>query len=135
MKKHLPSLHESLELLALTLMIVGLQWALHSWGWSVLFAVGFIWNWAVLNGWVLQRTQERRYRFSVLRGITMFHQAILFPFKKFPRIQTVMAVLPAGLAFAALAYAFEANIPWWAAVLGSFAFLLTRRQIRSIRLS
>ena len=116
------------------MMVLGLQWALHSWGWSALFTLGFVWNWAVLNGWVLQRTQERRYRFSVLRGITLFHNAVLLPFKKLPRFQMLIAMLPAGLAVAALAKLFEANIPWWAAFLGSLAFLLTRRQIRSLRL-
>lgn len=115
-------------------MVCGLQWALRSWGWTVLFSLGFVWNWAVLNGWVMQRTQEKKYRFSVLRGITLVHSLVLAPFKNVPRIRAWMEVLPAGLAIGFLAYIFEAPVPWWAAMLGSLAFLLVRRQITTLRL-
>ena len=134
MRKHLPSTLESLELLALGLMVCGLQWALNSWGWTAFFSLGFVWNWAVLNGWVMQRTQEKKYRFSVLRGITLIHRFVLAPFKNFPRLRIWMEVLPAGLAFGFLAYVFNAPVPWGAAVLGSLAFLLVRRQITTLRL-
>ena len=110
-------------------MVAGLQWTLRSWGWTALFAVGFVWNWAVLNGWVKSRTQERQYRFSVLRGITLIHRGVLAPFRDFPRLKALAHMLPAGLAFGALAYLLEAPIPWWAATLGSLAFLLVRRQL------
>ena len=131
MKRHLPSTIECLELLALALMVGGLQWSLQSWGWTALFATGFVWNWAVLNGWVLNRTQEKRYRFSVLRAITLIHSTLLRPFGRFPRLQSWAAILPAGLFFGTLAYLFEATIPWWSALLGSLAFLLIRRELRS----
>ncbi len=134
MRKHLPSGQESLELLALGLMVSGLQWALQSWGWTALFSLGFVWNWAVLNGWVMQRTQEKKYRFSVLRGITLVHSLVLSPFKNVPRIRAWMEVLPAGLAFGFLAYIFKAPVPWWSAILGSLAFLLVRRQMSTLRL-
>ncbi len=133
MRKHLPSGQETLELLALGLMVCGLQWSLNSWGWTAFFSLGFVWNWAVLNGWVMQRTQEKKYRFSVLRGITLIHRFVLAPFKNFPLLRSWMEVLPAGLAFGFLAYVFSAPVPWWAAVLGSLAFFLVRRQITSLR--
>ena len=82
----------------------------------------------------MYKRQEKKYRFSVLRGITLFHRLILAPFKNFPRLRVWMEVLPAGLAFGFLAYVFEAPVPWWAAVLGSLAFLLVRRQITTLRL-
>lgn len=129
MKKHLPSTVELLELAALVLMVVGLQWVLGSWGWSFLFCVGFIWNWSMLNGWVVQRTQEKRYRFSVLKGITLVHKICTAPFSRFPFLQKITSLLPAGLLFGLVAYLLDASIPWWAAILGSFAFVLVRWQI------
>lgn len=134
MRKHLPSTQESIELLALGLMIGGLQWALHSWGWTAFFSLGFVWNWAVLNGWVMTKTQEKKYRFSVLRGVTIIHRFMLAPFEKFPRLRAWVEVLPAGLALGFVAYVFDAPVPWWAALLGSLAFLLVRRQITALRL-
>ncbi|MBY0518277.1 MAG: hypothetical protein K2P81_15310 [Bacteriovoracaceae bacterium] len=133
MKKHLPSLQESLEIIALSLIVIGLQFFLQSWGWTILFSVGFIWNWAVLNGWVAQRTQEKKYRFSVLRAISVFHHSILYPFKNYPKIRNILAVLPAAIAVSLGAYLLESNIPWWAVLLGSLAFILVRFQITTIR--
>jgi hypothetical protein len=129
MKKHLPSLQESLELLALALMVAGLQFVIQSWGWTALFVVGFIWNWSVLNGWVGQRVSEKKYRFSVLRGISLFHRGLIFPFKNYPKIKEWAQVLPAAMAFGLLSFMFNSNIPWWAALLGSLSFLIIRRQI------
>ncbi len=129
MRKHFPSQTECLELLALALMVIGIQWVLRSWGWTALFAVGFVWNWAVLNGWVLQRSRDKKYRFSVLRGITAFHQALLSPLSSYPRLRHWAHVLPAATAFGSLAYLLDAPIPWWAALLGSLAFVLIRREL------
>ena len=134
MKRHLPSKQESLELFALSIMVCALQWSLRSWGWTALFSLGFVWNWAVLNGWVAQRTQEKKYRFSMLRAITIIHRWTLKPFSRFPRVQEWAAILPAGLAMGFFAYVASAPIPWWAAILGSLAFLLIRRQVRSYNL-
>ena len=129
MKKHLPSTVELLELAALVLMVAGLQWVLGSWGWTFLFCVGFIWNWSMLNGWVLQRTSEKRYRFSVLKGITLVHKICTAPFARFPILQKFVAILPAGLLFALVSHLLDSSIPWWAAILGSLAFVLVRWQI------
>ena len=115
-------------------MVAGLQLLLHSAGWTILFALGFVWNWSVLNGWVGKRCKEKKYRFSVLRGITLFHNAIIYPFKNYPRIRTLVELLPACLAFGILALALDSAIPWWAALLGSLAFLLIRRQLQQFRL-
>lgn len=133
MKKHLPSLQESLELLALALMVAGLQFVIQSWGWTALFVVGFVWNWSVLNGWVGQRVSEKKYRFSVLRGISLFHRAFIFPFKNYPKLSEWVQILPAAMAFGLLSFMLNSNIPWWAALLGSLAFLIIRRQISYFR--
>lgn len=129
MKRHLPSWSETVELLVLALMVGVLQLVLGSWGWSSLFAVGFIWNWSVLNGWVTQKTQEKHYRFSMLRAVTLLHSLITRPFARYPIVQSLFGTLPAGLFFALVGYSLEAPIPWWAAILGSLAFSLVRLQI------
>jgi hypothetical protein len=131
MRQHLPSKQEILELSALLLMIVGVQWSLGSWGWTALFSLGFIWNLSVLNGWVLQQSGQKNYRFSMLRMITVIHHTLLLPAKRFPRLQVCLSALPAGLFFGFLAYMFSAPIPWWAVILGSTAFLLIRRQLKT----
>lgn len=131
MRRHLPSLHECLELLALVLMVVGIQWTVRSWGWSAFFALGFIWNWAVLNGWVAQKTMEKRYRFSVLKGIALVHHKFVSCFDHYPRMKVMAEIFPAGLVFGAIAFAMDSTTPWWVAFIGSGAFLLVRRQLRS----
>ncbi len=79
MKRWLPSRRESLELLSLTLMILGLQWTDQSWGWMAFFTLGFLWNWAVLNTWVRQQVSEKKYRYSLLRGVTRVHDMVISP--------------------------------------------------------
>lgn len=128
MKHHLPSRSELLELLVLALMVGGLQLVLGSWGWSALFAFGFIWNWSVLNGWVTRKTQERQYRFSMLRAITLLHKLLTAPVARFPLLQAALGTLPAGIFIALVSYSLDAPIPWWAAILGSLAFSLVRFQ-------
>jgi hypothetical protein len=133
MKRHLPSRPEMLELLALALMVTGIQWAIRSWGWSAFFALGFVWNWAVLNGWVSQQVSEKRYRYSLLRGISATHRAFLGVFEGHPRWRLLAETLPAGLMFGLIALTLDSPVPWWAAFLGSGAFLLIRRQLLSLR--
>jgi hypothetical protein len=129
MKKLLPSRLECFELLALTGMLVGVQWVLASWGWTALFALGFLWNWAILNGWAQKKVTEKRYRFSLLRFAVLVEQLLKRPLRRWPWIAWITSIWPAGLVMALVAYSLEASIPWWAAFLGSGAFLLVRSQI------
>lgn len=129
MKHVLPSLQESLELLVLVVMIAVMQWLIGSWMWSAFFVLGFIWNWSVLNGWVSQQIKQKQYRFSMLKGITKFHELLLSPLNKFPKLQAIAQVMPAGLAIGAMALILHATVPWWACFMGSIAFILVRRQL------
>jgi hypothetical protein len=129
MKKHLPSRLEVIELIALSLMLIGLQFAIGSWGWTFIFAMGFVWNWAILNGWTSEQIKTRKYRFSSLRFIHFFHQLFQKPFKKYPRVATIMSVLPAGIFMAVFAELADSLVPWWVAFFGSFGFLLLRYQL------
>ncbi len=126
LKRHLPSRQEGLEILALALMVAGLQWLVKSWGWSAFFALGFIWNWAVLNGWVQERVEEREYRFSVLKGVVRLNAALLRPLQKWPHVVRFAQVVPAGLIAGFFVWAFQSSVPWEATFLGSFAFFLVR---------
>jgi hypothetical protein len=128
MKKHLPSLQESLELVALGLMVAGLQYLIGSWGWTALFALGFIWNWSVLNGWALRRSATRKYRFSVLKGVVKFHETLTKPFAKYPKTQKLIEIFPAGLFLGFISYILGSPIPWWSAIIGSLGFILVRSQ-------
>jgi len=130
MRQHLPSKLEVIELVALSLMIVGLQFAIGSWGWTFIFALGFVWNWAILNGWTKEQIQTRKYRFSSLRFIHFFHQLFQKPFKKYPRVQLIMSVFPAALFLGLFSVFSEAQIPWWGAILGSLGFLILRYQLK-----
>lgn len=129
MKHLLPSLQESLEMVALVLMVVCLQWWIGSWEWSAFFVLGFIWNWTVLNGWVGQQIGQRQYRYSMLKGITKFHQLLTAPLDKKPFLKGLAAVVPAGVAIGLIALLLNSTVPWWATFLGSAAFILIRRQL------
>jgi hypothetical protein len=128
MKRWLPGLRESLELLALTLMMAGLQWTIQSWGWVAFFTLGFLWNWAVLNGWVRRQVVQKKYRFSLLRGITRIHDTLTSQVRG--RWKWMVEILPAGLVIGAVALLLESPVPWWSAFLGSLALVLVRRQLR-----
>lgn len=132
MRQHFPSWTELLELGALGAMVLALQWFIGSWAWSVFFVMGFVWNWSVLNGWVHGQVRQRQYRFSMMRGIAKFHELLLGPFGRYPRVRRVLAVLPAGLAIGVVCLVFQSNVPWWAAFLGSTAFFLVRRQLAEL---
>lgn len=132
MNRHLPSMTESVEILALGLMVGGLQWTIGSWSWSIFFILGFVWNWAVLNGWVMGRVGEKKYRFSMLKGIAGLNQLLMAPLKNYPRLQAIAQVLPAGIAVGLLALTFGSSVPWWATFFGSLAFLLVRRQLAEL---
>ncbi len=129
MKKHLPSRIEIIELIALSLMIVGLQFTIGSWGWTFIFSLGFVWNWAVLNGWTKDQVSTKRYRFSSLRFIHFFHQLFQKPFKNYPRIQQIVSVFPAAIFMGVFATLADSQIPWWVAILGSLGFLFLRYQL------
>jgi hypothetical protein len=130
MKRWLPGLRESLELLALTLMVVGLQWTVRSWGWVTFFTLGFLWNWAVLNGWVRQQVAQKKYRFSLLRGVTRVHDTVTAPVPG--PWKWVAEILPAGLVLGGIALLLDSPVPWWSAFLGSLALMMVRRQLREI---
>lgn len=130
MKRWLPSRRESLELLSLTLMILGLQWTDQSWGWMAFFTLGFLWNWAVLNTWVRQQVSEKKYRYSLLRGVTRVHDMVISPVPN--RWRIVAELLPAGLVLGGIALLLESPVPWWSAFFGSLALVLVRRQLREI---
>jgi len=129
MKKHLPSRLELVELAALSLMIIGLQYAIGSWGWTFIFCLGFVWNWAILNGWTKEQDSTKKYRFSSLRFIHFFHQIFQKPFVNYPRVQKVVSIFPAALFLGAFAAVADSQIPWWVAILGSLGFLLLRYQL------
>ena len=130
MRQHFPSLQESLEVLALVVMVAVMQWWIRSWAWSAFFVLGFIWNWSVLNGWVSQQIGQRQYRFSMLKGITKFHLLLMRPLHNYPRIKIFAEALPAGIAIGVISLILHSTVPWWAAFLGSTAFILVRRQLR-----
>ena len=130
MKKHLPSRLELVELAALSLMIIGLQYAIGSWGWTFIFCLGFVWNWAILNGWTKEQVSTKKYRFSSLRFIHFFHQIFQKPFAHYPRFQKVVSIFPAALFLGAFAAVADSQIPWWGAILGSLAFSILRSQLR-----
>lgn len=132
MKQHFPSFRESLELVILVLMVALIQLWIDSWMWSAFFVLGFIWNWSVLNGWVGTQVTKRQYRFSMLKGITKFHELLTKPVLKFPRLKFLVEILPAGLMMGLIALILNSAVPWWAAFLGSFAFILVRRQIAEL---
>lgn len=132
MKQHLPSRLEVIELIALSLMLICLQITIGSWGWTFIFAMGFIWNWAVLNGWTSEQVKTKKYRFSSLRFIHFFHYLFQKPFKKHPKLAAAISVLPAGIFIAVFAELADSVIPWWVAFLGSFGFLLLRYQLKNI---
>jgi peptidoglycan/LPS O-acetylase OafA/YrhL len=129
MKKHLPTLPELIEFLMLMVMLVALQWSIGSWGWTIVFALGFVWNWAMLNGWTQEQIKTKKYRFSSLRLIMLFHHTLMHPLKLYPRLKWLASLLPAALFIALIAHIFEAPIPWAAAVLGSLGFMLLRSQL------
>lgn len=132
MRQHFPSLRESIELLVLALMVTLMQLWIDSWMWSAFFVLGFIWNWSVLNGWVTSQVTKKQYRFSMLKTVTEFHQLIMKPVLRFPRLQFFVQVLPAGLLIGSIALLFNSSVPWWAAFLGSIAFILVRRQLAEL---
>ena len=132
MRKHLPSRLEIIELIALSLMLVFLQVIIGSWGWTFIFAMGFVWNWAILNGWTKEKVHTKKYRFSSLRFIHFFHQLFQKPFKKYPKVAMVMSVLPAGIFMAVFSQLADSVVPWWVAFLGSFGFLFLRYQLKNM---
>lgn len=132
MKQHLPSLQETLEVLMLAVMVSLLQFWIGSWTWSAFFVLGFVWNWSVLNGWVSWQISHKQYRYSMLKGVTKYHQLLLRPLARYPKVQKIAEVLPAGLAMGAIALLLHSSVPWWAAFLGSFAFILVRRQLSEL---
>jgi hypothetical protein len=129
MRQHLPSKQEMIEIVALGCMLLALQTLIGSWGWTIVFALGFVWNWAVLNGWTLTQAKTKKYRFSMLRLIVDFHRLWMAPFKRFPRFQQVFTLVPASLFVALMGYVSGAELPWVAAILGSFGFWALRSQL------
>ena len=110
-------------------MVSLIQFWIDSWMWSAFFVLGFIWNWSVLNGWVSGQVTKKKYRFSMLRGITEFHRLLMKPLGKYPRLHVFAEVLPAGVLMGIIALVLSSAVPWWAAFLGSMAFILIRRQL------
>jgi hypothetical protein len=128
----LPPKRESLELLMLVVLVGGLHFAVGNWEWPAIFSYGYIWNWAMGNVWVRETVRLRRYRFSLLRGLTGFHDLVL---SRTPpgRWRGVALVLPAGLLLGGFSLLLASTVPWYASFLGSGGLVLVRRQLDEIK--
>ena len=99
----------------------------------VLFASGYVWNWAASND-LDKLFENRRYRMSMLKLVVNLQNLILRPFKNAPElIKKVLKVLPAGIFWTMVIYLNESDMPWWATFLGSLVFELLLLEINMFK--
>lgn len=99
----------------------------------VLFAFGFIWNWAASND-LEKLFENKRYKLSMLKLVVNLQNLILKPFATAPEfIRMFLKVLPAGVFWTIVIYLNESEMPWWATFLGSLAFELLLLEINLIK--
>lgn len=99
----------------------------------VLFAFGFIWNWAASND-LEKLFENKRYRMSMLKLVVNLQNLILRPFEKAPElVKKFLKILPAGIFWTLVIYLNESTMPWWATFLGSLVFELLLIEINFIK--
>jgi hypothetical protein len=99
----------------------------------VLFAFGFIWNWAASNDLSVM-FENRRYRMSMIKTVVNLQQLILKPFAWAPQfVKNILVILPAGIFWSLVVYLNDSDMPWWSTFLGSLAFELLQIEINFIK--
>lgn len=100
---------------------------------TVLFAFGFVWNWAASNE-LSVLFENKRYRMSLLKLVVNLQNLILRPFAGAPSwVKRILRVLPAGIFWSLVVYINESNMPWWATFIGSAAFELLQLEMNFIK--
>lgn len=137
MKPFLTTKKKMLELLVLVFLVAVFYfiWPLEV---VMLFALGFVWNWAASQH--LEYVDSHRYRYSMLRLITSLQFWVTRPVKNLPGpVKILPRSLPAGFFWCVVIFFTDSNMPWWSTFLGSFVFELTqfetyfsRRKVESI---
>lgn len=95
----------------------------------VLFAFGFIWNWAASND-LEKLFENKRYRLSMLKLVVNLQNLILKPVGNAPSlVKSFLKIFPAGIFWSMVIFLNESSMPWWTTFVGSFVFELMQIEI------
>lgn len=129
----LTSRRKMIELLVLIGINILLYFLFSSWEVISLFTFGFIWNW-VASHELVSVSENRRYRFSMVRLVKNLEFLILKPLDKAPRfVKWIARVLPAGVFWSMVIYFNDSEMPWWVTFVGSLTYELMQIEINSFK--
>ncbi len=98
---------------------------------AILFAFGFIWNWAASQD-LTGMMEGKNYRFTMLKFVQNLYTLIVSPsfIRRSPEIvKMVLRSLPAGIFWWAVIWFQASELPVWATFLGSLAFEISQWEV------
>jgi hypothetical protein len=97
--------------------------------WTWFFSLGFIWNWSMINPWVYEQSQHKKYKFSFLRFTAGIHKKLMDPLNFSPKWEWILRTIPITLIVIVLSLLFQSDVFIVAVFLGALSFELMKLDV------